>query len=92
MALRINELQRFSINNMNREKFINELTLAYEDLFKNDAEYAYSASKTTPKVLAEKMTVGLIGGTANHEGAGVKRACKAVGIKHTLKAIRQFLT
>ena len=37
------------------------------------------------------MTVGLAKGGANKDGEGIKRACKAVGIKHTYAAISAFL-
>jgi hypothetical protein len=71
--------------------FETKLAEAYADLFKNDPDYAYSASRCTPEGLAAKMTAGLRTGAANHDGAGIKRACKAVGIKHTHKAIREYL-
>lgn len=75
-----------------REKFQIALTEAYTDLFANDPEYTYSASKTTPEALAAIMTAGLVTGAANKDGAGVKRACKVVGIAPTYKAIRAYLT
>lgn len=75
----------------NREKFRAALEEAYIYLFANDPEYAYSASRITPALLAEKMTNAMIDNTANHEGAGFRRACKAVGIKHTRTAIRAYL-
>jgi hypothetical protein len=68
------------------------LEAAYTDLFANDPEYAYTASRCTPIGLAQKMTDGMITGDANHEGAGMCRACKAVGIKHTYTAIRAYLS
>jgi hypothetical protein len=75
----------------NKEKFTDHLELAYIDLFKNNPEYAYSASKTTPKALAEKMASHLLTGDANKDGEGIKRACKACKIKQTYKAISGFL-
>jgi hypothetical protein len=75
----------------NTERFKAALTLAYQDLFATDEEYAYAAARTTPEALAEKMTSGLLTGSANHDGTGIRRACKAVGIKHTRKAIVAFL-
>ena len=72
-------------------KFENALAATYHDLFKNDPEYAYSATKTTPEALALKITAGLSTNTANKDGNGVKRTCKALGIPHTYKAIGAFL-
>jgi hypothetical protein len=37
------------------------------------------------------MVQALASGTANIEGEGIRRACRAVGIKHTRKAIRDYL-
>ncbi len=75
----------------NAQTFQNILTETYRDLFANDPEYAYSASRITPEALAEKMTAGLLTGSANKDGDGIKRTCKAVGIKQTYSAIREFL-
>lgn len=75
----------------NRETFQAELTKQYADLFANDPSYAYSASKTTPDALAAKMTDGLVTGSANKDGAGIARTCKALGIKNTYAAIRLYL-
>lgn len=75
----------------NLEKFTSALESAYVDLFANDPEYAYSASRTTPKALASRMASLLMTGDANKEGEGIKRACKACGIKQTYKALSEFL-
>ena len=75
----------------NYQRFVDELTKAYSDLFTNDPEYAYAAARNTPEGLAAKMAAGLAHGTANLDGAGIKRACKACGIRQTYKAIRPFL-
>ncbi len=72
-------------------RFERALQDAYVDLFVNDPDFAYAASRTTPELLAAKMTGGLRTGGANHAGVGIKRACKAVGIKHTATAIRAWL-
>jgi hypothetical protein len=37
------------------------------------------------------MTNGLQTGAANKDGEGIKRACKACGVKYTYAAIREFL-
>jgi hypothetical protein len=74
----------------NRDRFIAALTTAYTDLFTNDPEYSYSAAKTNPADLAVKMTDGMLTGSANI-GDGIKKACKALGIKPSYKAIREYL-
>lgn len=75
----------------NHEIFSRALEVAYTDLFANDPDYAYAAARNTPAQLAAKMTAGLATGSAHHVGDGIKRACKAVGIKHTAKAVREYL-
>jgi len=75
----------------NVERFEAALADAYRDLFTNDPEYAYAATRSTPEALAAKMTASLAAGTANKDGEGVKRACKALGVKQTYAAIRPFL-
>lgn len=71
--------------------FLAALQIAYADLFANDPAYEYSASKCTAVEMAEKMIVAAISGRANVSGDGFKRACAAVGIAHTQKAIDAFL-
>lgn len=75
----------------NKERFIEVYTekLRYE--FTYNQEYFYSAARTTPKDLALKMTEGLIAGTANKDGDAIKKTCKQLGIKHTYKAIKEYL-
>lgn len=68
-----------------------ELTAAYTELFKTDPAFAYSASKLTPAELAEKMTVATVRGSASNTGPGFRRACKALSIPHTAKAIDAFI-
>jgi hypothetical protein len=75
----------------NKTKFCLALECAYTDLFRTDPEYGFSASRTTPGALAAKMTAGLVTGSANKDGEGIKRACKACGIKQTYKAIKTYL-
>lgn len=74
----------------NRERFVGELTTAYEQLFAQP-EYAFAASRTSPHELAIKMTEGLVTRGANKDGRGIQIACKACGIRHTYKAIADFL-
>jgi hypothetical protein len=76
----------------NLETFIKTLEVAYTDLFANNPEYAFAASRGTPAQLAAKMGTCLLTGEANKDGEGIKRACKALGIKHTYAAIRAYLS
>lgn len=50
--------------NPNSIQFKAALVAAYTDLFANDPDYAFSASKCTPEGLADKMLAACIGGTA----------------------------
>ena len=74
----------------NKQRFMDALVVAYRDLFATSREYAYIASRITPEALALKITEGLHTGAANKDGEGVKRACKAMGIKQTYNAIQGF--
>jgi hypothetical protein len=76
--------------NTSKANFITFLTAEYAHLFTTPA-YAVAAARTTPAALAEKMTQGLIDGTADKDGAAIKSAYKAMGVKHTYKAIREHL-
>lgn len=75
----------------NKELFTAQLEKEYSDLFLNNSEYAFAASRTTPQALAQKMTESLANNTANKDGEAIKRACKSFGIKHTYAAIKEFL-
>lgn len=75
----------------NLNTFISVLTECYEHLFNTDDDYKYAAARTTPVQLANKMTIGLKDGTANKDGEGIKSACKKLKIKHTYKAIKEYL-
>ena len=74
----------------NKERFQTVLADQYAQLFTLPA-YAMSAARYTPTQLADKMTDGLLTGTAIKDGDGIKRTCKALGIKHTYAAIKLFL-
>lgn len=63
----------------------------FEQLFKNDPKYARVAEKNLPGDYAGKFIAGLKDGTADKEGSAVKNTCKALGLKHTYKAIRAYL-
>lgn len=75
----------------NLDAFCDALADQYHDLFANDPGYVYSARMTTPEALARKMTLGLENGQASKDGKGIVAVCKQFGIKHTYKAIREFL-
>ena len=47
--------------------------------------------RTIPE-LAVRMTDGLKTGRANKDGNAIKRTCKALGIKFTYTAIKEFLS
>lgn len=74
-----------------KERFQTVLADQFRQLFELP-EYSRVASSFTPEALAEKMTAGLLEGTADKDGEGVKRSCKTLGIKPTYKAIKAFLT
>ncbi len=78
------------MNNINTEKFKACLAQAYTELFKTP-KYAYAAARSTPQILADKMTDAFIRKTGSNKGDGIKAACKAWGIKTTYKSIHEFL-
>ncbi len=67
-----------------------ELTEQYKTLFQTP-KYSVVASRTTPEDLAEKMTKGLLNGSADKDGEGVKNTCKKMKIPYTYKAIKNYL-
>ena len=76
----------------NLDAFYGRLVVELRRLFREDPEYSYAASQTTPDVLAMKMTLGLDNGSASKDGKAVSATCKHFGIPHSYKAIRQFLS
>lgn len=74
----------------NKQRFEDTLSAIYRELFITDPNYSYSAQTISPEALAHKMTDGLHKGSANKDGEGIKRTCKAMGIKQTYKAIQAF--
>ncbi len=75
----------------NAQRFRVFLITDYTELLQTPA-YAAAAAKHTPETLADAMIAGLANGSADKEGAAVKRACKALGVKHTYKALREYLS
>lgn len=76
--------------NTNFGKFLAQLELEYVELFKHP-DYSLAARLHTPATLANKMAEGLEDGTANKDGDGIKRTCRALGIPYTYKAIKAYL-
>lgn len=72
------------------QTFRDTLAAQYRELFKT-AEYSYSADRMTPEALATRMTDSLKAGTANKNGDGIKRTCKALKIPYTYGAIWSYL-
>ena len=71
-----------------RERF----TAILADQFEQPA-YTMAASKHGgPCPYAELFVSRLIDGTADHSGDATQAACRALGIKKTLKALRAYLT
>jgi hypothetical protein len=75
----------------NQAVFAQALRAKYVRLFMDDPEYAYSAAHTTPEKLSDIMTRGLLAGSADKDGAGIRGVCRDFGIANTYKAIREFL-
>lgn len=74
----------------NREKFKSVLTAQYAVLFKTP-DYAMASGRYTPEEMAEKFTQGLIDNIVNKDGEGIIAVCKELKIKHTYKAIQEYL-
>lgn len=72
------------------QHFRDVLAAQYRELF-TTPEYSMAAARMTPEALATRMTDGLISGAANKDGDGIKRTCKALGIKYTYAAIKNYL-
>lgn len=72
------------------QTFRDTLAAQYRELFKT-AEYLYVAARMTPEALATRMTDSLKAGTANKDGDGIKRTCKALKIPYTYAAIESYL-
>ena len=56
-----------------------------------EADYIPTFMRMTPDGLADRMVHAFIRGSANKDGKGIQRTCKALGIKYTYKAIFAFL-
>ena len=77
----------------NQATFLNQYIPILEDCKQNDPDYAYLKEiDSNIEELAQKMLKGLISGAASNHGKALQKTCKALGIKPTYKAIREFLT
>lgn len=77
--------------NTNQKIFRDMLVEQYTQLFKEDPDYAYSASRSTPEALADRMTESLTKGNANKDGVAIRNVCRKLKIAHTYRAIQGFL-
>ena len=84
-------LEQNAVQQAQFDKFYATLAEQYRALFQTP-EYAIAAARYTPEDLARKMTCGLAAGTANKDGEGIIKTCKALGIPHTYKAIRAYIS
>lgn len=78
---------------MNQEK-LNNFMVEYEKalteaVMNYNEEYRYPVSDV-PQVVS-KMKIAIVNNTYSAAGRGFKGACKALGIKHTYKAINAYL-
>ena len=76
-----------------RETNVNRFCESYSDcllqaLADRPEDYAYRPDDI-PDV-ADRMRAAFIRGSYNHNGYAMRLACKAVGIKHTRKAMEAF--
>jgi len=76
----------------NLDRFCATLADQYRTLFVSDPDYVHVASRFSPEALARKMALGLDKGTANKDGKAIRNACRVLGIDHTYKAIRAYLS
>jgi len=76
----------------NKDIFRLALAKEYGKVFDaNYPEYRLAKIRYTPIALAGKMTEGLMVGTASKDGDCIRAACKKLKIRHTYKAIKDFL-
>lgn len=61
----------------------------YEALQKHPEDYAYGPADVPGFLPVWRKRI--LEGNFNHHGHAMKGACKRLGIKHTLKAIKAFL-
>lgn len=74
----------------NKERFVTVYTEQLREHYKNDTLW-HQHLKGTIEELAVRMTDGLPLGRANKDSVPIKNTCKVLGIKHTYKALKEFL-
>ena len=78
----------------NRATFFHTYLAYLTDLvyFEKHPDYEYTRQTCANiSALAEKVIEGLITGAASKDGLAVQRTCKQLNIRHTYKAIREYL-
>ena len=75
----------------NRDRFLIILTGQLERLFERP-DYAAAAARHSPASLAAKLADGLVTGSASKDGDAIHITCKVLGVKHTYRDIKRFLT
>ena len=82
-------------NATRREIFREQYILCLCNAFQDDPEYSYIRDRQKAfkdiERLADSMIDHLISGSASKDGAALKQTCKLLKIKHTYKAIREYL-
>lgn len=53
--------------------------------------YDYNWTMDEFDLVFERMEKAILAGTFNKDSTAIKRTCKKLGIKHTYKAIREYL-
>ncbi len=75
----------------NNQKFETALIEILIHLFAFDPKFALARDRTTPERLARRMTKGLPAQEVSKDGPAVRSVCRQLKIKHTYKAIAEYL-
>jgi hypothetical protein len=81
----------------NRETFLAQYGRELQAEYANNEPWMARLASNPPEMphtlpeLAERITSGLVTGRANKDSPPIKRTCKALGIKHTYTALREYL-
>lgn len=77
----------------NYAKWYNTYLPVLTNAIEHNSDYEYTRKTCTDiPALAHKMTIGLVSGASSKDGSAVKTTCKLLGINHTYKAIKEFIT
>jgi hypothetical protein len=74
-----------------RSKFESALTAAFTHHFATNSQYANVAEKNSPREYAHRFASAVLDCTGRNDGAAVRDACKALGIKNSYKAMHEFM-